>query len=63
MGSQVAFFGLGLDTASASAWLAVCAVLLVGGWVFALAQRRFSKDWGAVQEAIERETQATGAAL
>ena len=63
MGSQVAFFGLGLDTASANSWLAVCGVLLVGGWVFALAQRRFSQDWGAVHEAIERETHATGAAL
>ena len=63
MGSQVAFMGLGLDTASAGSWLAVCGVLLVGSWVFALAQRRFSQDWGAVQEAIERETQHAGAAL
>ena len=63
MGSQVAFMGLGLDTASTGSWLAVCGVLLVGGWVFALAQRRFSQDWGAVQEAIEKETQQAGAAL
>lgn len=63
MGSEVAFMGLGLDTASTGSWLAVCGVLLVGGWVFALAQRRFSQDWGAVQEAIEKETQHAGAAL
>jgi len=63
MGSEVAFFGLGLDTGSAGSWLAVCAVLLTGGWIFALAQRRFALQWGAVQESIERETQAAGGAL
>ena len=62
MGSQVSFLGLGLDTASGQSWLAVCAVLIVGGWLFAAAQRRFSLNWGAVQEAIERETQHGGGA-
>ena len=62
-GSQVAFFGLGLDTASVGSWLAMGAVLLIGGWIFALAQRRFALQWDAVQEAIERQTQAAGAAL
>ena len=62
MGSQVSFLGLGLDTASVRSWLAVCAVLSVGGWLFAAAQRRFSRSWNAVHEAIERETQHGGGA-
>ncbi len=60
MGSQVAFFGLGLDTDSTGSWLTVCGVLLVGGCIFVLAQRRFSRHWDGVQEAIERETQIAG---
>ena len=62
MGSQVSFLGLGLDTASVRSWLAVGTVLIVGGGLFAAAQRRFSLNWGAVQEAIERETQHGGGA-
>jgi branched-chain amino acid transport system permease protein len=63
MGTQVAFFGMGLDTGSAGCWLAIGAVLVVGGWTFTLAQRRFAVHWDLAQEAIERETQRAGGAL
>ncbi len=63
MGSVVTFMGLGLDTASAKDWLGLCGVLVLGGWVFSLAQRRFGDRWDAAQEAIEKETQTAGAAL
>ena len=63
MGTQVTFFGMGLDTGSAGSWLAICGLLVVGGWIFTLAQRRFAVHWDLAQEAIERETQSAGGAL
>ena len=63
MGSVVNFMGVALDTTSAQSWLGLCAVLALGAWVFALAQRRFGVRWDAAQEAIEKETNTAGAAL
>jgi branched-chain amino acid transport system permease protein len=63
MGSVVNFMGVALDTTSAQSWLGLCAVLALGSWVFALAQRRFGLRWDAAQEAIEKETNTAGAAL
>ncbi len=63
MGSVVNFMGVALDTTSAQSWLGLCAVLALGGWLFALAQGRFSTRWDAAQEAIEKETHTAGAAL
>jgi branched-chain amino acid transport system permease protein len=62
MGSVVNFMGVALDTTSAQSWLGLCAVLALGAWVFALAQRRFGVRWDAAQEAIEKETNTAGAA-
>ena len=63
MGSVVNFMGVALDTTSAQSWLGLCAVLALGAWAFALAQRRFGVRWDAAQEAIEKETNTAGAAL
>ena len=62
MGSVLSFMGLPLDTASAQTWLGLLAALLLGSWLFSLAQRRFSGQWDAVQEMIEKESQSAGAA-
>ena len=63
MGSVVNFMGVALDTTSAQSWLGLLAVLVLGGWAFSLAQRRFGAQWDAAQEAIEHETLAAGGAL
>ena len=63
MGSVVNFMGLALDTTSVQSWLGLCAVLALGAWAFALAQRHFGVRWDAAQEAIEKETNTAGAAL
>ncbi len=62
MGSVLSFMGLPLDTASAQTWLGLLAALLLGSWLFSLAQRRFAGQWDAVQEMIEKESQSAGAA-
>jgi branched-chain amino acid transport system permease protein len=62
MGSELNFMGLSLDTASAQTWLGLLAALLLGSWLFSLAQRRFAGQWDAVQEMIEKESQSAGAA-
>ncbi len=62
MGSVLSFMGLPLDTAAAQTWLGLLAALLLGSWLFSLAQRRFSGQWDAVQEMIEKESQSAGAA-
>ena len=62
MGSELRFMGLALDTASAQTWAGLLAALLLGAWLFSLAQRRFASQWDAVQEMIEKESQSAGAA-
>ena len=62
MGSELRFMGVALDTASAQTWLGLLAALLVGAWLFSLAQRRFAAQWDAVQEMIEKESHSAGAA-
>ena len=62
MGSVLSFMGLPLDTAAAQTWLGLLAALLLGSWLFSLAQRRFAGQWDAVQEMIEKESQSAGAA-
>ena len=62
MGSVLSFMGLPLDTASAQTWLGLLAALLLGSWLFSLAQRRFAGQWDAVQEMIEKESLSAGAA-
>jgi branched-chain amino acid transport system permease protein len=62
MGSALNFMGLALDTASTQTWLGLLAAIVVGGWLFSLAQRHFANQWDAVQELIEKESHYAGAA-
>ncbi len=61
MGSALSFMGVALDTASVRTWLGLLAALLLGSWLFSLAQRRFAAQWDAVQEMIEKESHSAGA--
>jgi branched-chain amino acid transport system permease protein len=54
-GSELKFFGLTLDVASAGSWLGAVAVLAIGIGLFEMVRRRFSREWGAIQEFIELE--------
>ena len=61
MGTALSFMGVALDTASVRTWLGLLAALLLGSWLFSLAQRRFAAQWDAVQEMIEKESHSAGA--
>ncbi len=54
-GDNLRFFGVTLDAHSRQSWLGAVAVFVVGGSLFALAERRFARQWGAIQEHIEKE--------
>lgn len=54
-GNSLRFLGVTLDAHTAESWLGAAAVLLVGGGLFALVQRKFARQWGAIQEFIEKE--------
>ena len=55
MGSELHFFGLTLDVASAASWIGALAALLVGGALFEMARRRFARLWSDVQTEIAQE--------
>ncbi|RDI20780.1 branched-chain amino acid ABC transporter permease [Pseudacidovorax intermedius] len=55
LGPTVSFFGIGLDTSSATHWTLVAAVALVGLALFDQVRRRFARRWGQAQEEIEAQ--------
>ena len=54
-GSAFRFFGIPLDTAVATDWVAVLVATGVGAAVFETVRRRFAARWGATQAAIEAD--------
>jgi branched-chain amino acid transport system permease protein len=54
LGPSLKFMGLRLDASSIGSWLAALAVMLAGAAAFEYVRRRFAKQWGIVQEEIER---------
>jgi branched-chain amino acid transport system permease protein len=54
-GNSLQFFGVTLDAHSRQSWMGAAAVLVVGGSLFTLMQRRFARQWSAIQEHIEKE--------
>jgi branched-chain amino acid transport system permease protein len=60
-GDSLRFFGVTLDAHSRQSWIGAAAVFVVGGSLFALMERRFARQWGAIQEHIEKETKQMGA--
>lgn len=60
-GDSLQFFGITLDAHSSQSWIGAAIVFVVGGSLFALMERRFARQWGAIQEHIEKETKQMGA--
>ena len=56
LGSELTFLGIKLDSKGTGSWLGSATVMLAGLALFELCRRKFSKQWSAIQEAIEIET-------
>lgn len=54
-GPAIRFLGAQLDTGSLDSWFGCVFVLLTGLGLFELARRHFVKQWGGIQEEIEKE--------
>jgi branched-chain amino acid transport system permease protein len=55
MGSELHYLGATLDAASVGSWLGMVAVMAVGLGLFEMVRRKFVKQWGLIQEDIEKE--------
>jgi branched-chain amino acid transport system permease protein len=55
LGSELKFLGVTLDTHSLDSWFGACFVLATGLGLFELARRVFLRQWGEIQEDIEKE--------
>lgn len=55
LGPTLRFFGMTLDTSSATSWGIALGLMGVGGALLELMRRRFVRAWGQAQEEIERE--------
>lgn len=54
-GSTLKFMGAVLDTSSVNSWFGAVFVLGTGIGLFEIARREFSRQWGEIQEFIEKE--------
>ena len=55
LGSKLPFMGATIDAHGADAWTGAVFVTLTGAALFELARRQFARQWGEVQEEIEKE--------
>jgi len=55
LGPQMSFMGASLNAKGVDAWFGAGFVLLVGAALFELARRQFTREWGEIQEEIEKE--------
>ena len=55
LGPKLAFLGATIDATSVDSWFGAVFVLAVGVGMFELVRRQFRREWGAIQEEIERE--------
>ncbi|GKT26952.1 branched-chain amino acid ABC transporter permease [Acidovorax sp. SUPP3334] len=62
LGPEMNFFGATLNARALSSWLGAGAVLIVGLVLFETVRRRFVRQWGAIQEAIELDIKRGAAA-
>lgn len=61
LGSELHYLGATLDASSVGSWLGMVAIMAVGLGLFEMVRRRFIKQWGLIQEDIERELKRTEA--
>jgi branched-chain amino acid transport system permease protein len=59
-GDEVRFLGTVLNIQSAKSWLASAAVFVGGFALFEWVRRRFAREWGSIQEEIEKELHRRG---
>ncbi|ODV13074.1 MAG: ABC transporter permease [Rubrivivax sp. SCN 70-15] len=57
MGPTMRFLGARLDTHALDTWFGAALVLVTGVLLFELVRREFARQWGAIQQEIEAETQ------
>ncbi len=63
LGPQLKFMGATLNAKGLDSWFGAAFVLLTGIALFELARRQFLREWGLVQEDIEKEIKRREAAL
>jgi branched-chain amino acid transport system permease protein len=54
-GGELEFLGMMLNAKGLDAWFGAGMVVLTGGLLFEITRRAFQRDWGTVQEEIEKE--------
>ena len=56
LGSTLRFLGVPLDIKSVNSWFGASFVMLTGLGLFEVTRRQFLREWGEIQEYIEKET-------
>ena len=62
LGGQMHFMGVTLDAKGLNSWFGAGFVLMVGAGLFEVTRRQFSRQWGEIQEQIEKEIKRREAA-
>ena len=55
LGSELRFAGIPLDAHGVDSWFGAAFVMLTGIGLFEVARRQFRRQWGEIQEFIEKE--------
>ena len=55
LGSELHFMGAALDAKGLNSWFGAAFVMLTGVALFEVARRQFVREWGEIQEYIEKE--------
>jgi branched-chain amino acid transport system permease protein len=55
LGPQLQFLGTTLDASSAGSWFGCAFVVATGLGLFEVVRRHFKRQWGEIQEFIEKE--------
>jgi branched-chain amino acid transport system permease protein len=55
LGPELRFMGATLDSAGVDAWFGAGWLMLVGIGLFEVARRHYARQWGEIQEDIEKE--------
>ena len=55
LGSELKYLGATLDTKGLNSWFGSAFVMLTGIGLFEVARRHFKRQWGEIQEYIEKE--------
>lgn len=56
LGSELKFLGIALNPAGLNSWFGSAFVLVTGLGLFEVVRRQFLREWGEIQEYIEKET-------